>query len=761
MTSNTAQPHDAILYIDDEQANLDSFMAMYWSEYQVYTAINTRQALQIMAKNPIKLVITDQRMPDESGLSFIKKVKHKFPNIVFIIATGYADLDMVVDAINSGVVYRVILKPWQNTEMKQAIINGIATHNLLVYNQSLITNLKKSKAELESTIEVLKTTSKSLADNENKYKLLFENVQNGFALFNYNKNREYPNRIQLVEMNPGFRRLLLSLSRAKSTSYLYEVINEIGQSWDSYIKQVMETGKSARFEYCINTIDWYIDVQIFKHSKVQFAAVVDDINERKKAEDKLNLSEKRLNAIFENAPMLMMLLDNENNIVKINQTGIDDDHPIMQYQCGSVLGCALLPAPNNHCGHGPHCAKCKVFEMLSYTQLTGNPVFKNEIQIVTRKSSGNYIKTYLLSTSRIIENNQRFILATFDDITDRKKLEFDLKAARSVAENNEQQSRLLANITFEGILIHKDGIIADVNESLLNLTGFSKTQLIGGSLFELLFDKEYEQMLELKMLEEHTQPYQILLNRNNQPPLMVEIEGRSFLQQGKRYRVVSLRDLTERLQTENLVKNIIIETEEKERARFAQEIHDGLGPILSNVQMYFDWLADESENRQFVYEKGAKSLKMAFQTLREISNNLSPHILQNFGLAKAMANFIDQLPTRESINIQFDHNIDAIRFDLMLETGAYRILTELINNGLKYAKATSITISITLNSYLLALKYSDNGAGFDPVEAIQKGKSHGLINIKNRAQLLNGIINFESVPNCGTTVYINFHIPKL
>ena len=114
-----------LLYVDDEEHNLTSFAATFRKEYQVYTAISGEEGLDIMRKNDIKLVITDQRMPEMTGIEFLEKIILEFPDSIRMILTGFSDIGVIIDAINSGRVFRYITKPWDENELRMTIENAI------------------------------------------------------------------------------------------------------------------------------------------------------------------------------------------------------------------------------------------------------------------------------------------------------------------------------------------------------------------------------------------------------------------------------------------------------------------------------------------------------------------------------------------------------------------------------------------------------------------------------------------------------------
>lgn len=750
---------DNILYIDDEEANLLVFKTVFWQKYNIFEATNTQQAYTILKHNNIKVVITDQRMSNETGLSFIERVHNEFNQIVFIILTGYADMKFVIDAINMGHVYRFITKPWNKTELTTTIINAIDKYNLIEQNNTLLINLQKANSDLAMANEELTAASESIIENEIKYRQLFENIPNGIVLLTYKtvKNQFIINNI---DVNPAFTNLTGLSAKNIYDEQNKQQPNKVFITWLNNLKKTVQLNKP--FKYIQQSIDnnKYFLITLYPYCNNQIVEIVEDITERIQYEEKIKQSEQMLNTIFDNAPILMFVLNNKLEIIKINSHGINNNSNPQNFigsKAGNVFNCKNIFNNNIDCGQDPQCQSCSFYQIVGHTLKTGEPTYKHEFEITSEIKHKETVKTYLLSTSLLNNKNNKQILVSVDDISKRKKLETDITEALNMAEYSEQRYRMLANLTFEGIIIHKDLILVDVNEAFINLTGYNKDNIIGSNILKTLFPPEYHPLILNRLNMEYSNSIEIDLIKKDGSKITIEFEGRNLKYKGQNLRVSAVRDITYRKQFEKRIMNAIIETEEKEKSKFAQELHDGLGPILSNVQLYFQWLAEETEKREFVIEKGTNSLKLAFQTLREISNNLSPHILHNFGLSKAINNFIDLAPKKHKPAISLTDKIKNSRFAPNVEIAVYRIVTELINNGLKYSEALNIDIFLNYQSQLLSIIYSDNGIGFDYDKALNKGSSYGLININNRVKILNGSISFITTPNNGTKV--NIKIP--
>jgi signal transduction histidine kinase len=216
-----------------------------------------------------------------------------------------------------------------------------------------------------------------------------------------------------------------------------------------------------------------------------------------------------------------------------------------------------------------------------------------------------------------------------------------------------------------------------------------------------------------------------------------------------------------RREAEKKVLNAIIQTEEIERKRFAKDLHDGLGPLLSTVKLSISTLAemDQDKSRKEVLRNTDYLINEAIKSLKEISNNLSPHMLKNIGLASAVKNFTNRIVGPKVPNIIFESNLFGKRFNEEIEVIVYRVICELINNTIKHANAKNIEMHLNNQDETILLTYSDDGIGFDISEVVQgTAKGTGYSNMMSRLRSIKGTIEVESQPNAGTRaiVRVNF-----
>jgi len=213
----------------------------------------------------------------------------------------------------------------------------------------------------------------------------------------------------------------------------------------------------------------------------------------------------------------------------------------------------------------------------------------------------------------------------------------------------------------------------------------------------------------------------------------------------------------DRARSEKRVINAIITTEENERKRFAKDLHDGLGPLLSTVKMSLSALDNRIKDQTGTEILGNTNhlVNEAINTLKDISNNLSPHILSNFGLSSALSAFVAKINKTKAIEIDFKSNMENIRLETEKEVVVYRAAFELINNSIRHSGASRIEIDLNKHEKFITLQFYDNGRGFD-TSALghEDTKGMGLSNIDTRVKSVDGVFILESTPGKGTSALI-------
>ena len=138
-----------VLYVDDEENNLNAFKASFRRFFNIYTALSATEATTILSTNEIHVLITDQRMPGTLGTELLAQVVKKYPDQIRILLTGFSDIDAIKDAINRGQIYHYLQKPWDDAELKETIESAFKIYDLKKQQQKLNEQLTLVNEQLE------------------------------------------------------------------------------------------------------------------------------------------------------------------------------------------------------------------------------------------------------------------------------------------------------------------------------------------------------------------------------------------------------------------------------------------------------------------------------------------------------------------------------------------------------------------------------------------------------------------------------------
>lgn len=142
--------NDSLLIVDDEPNVIAALKRSLIDEpYEILSANSGTEGLDILQKNDIKVIISDERMPVMSGAEFLSAVKEQYPETIRIMLTGHASLDAAMKAVNSGEIYRFFLKPWNEIDIKLAIRSALEKYNLEAENRRLLKIVKRQALDLK------------------------------------------------------------------------------------------------------------------------------------------------------------------------------------------------------------------------------------------------------------------------------------------------------------------------------------------------------------------------------------------------------------------------------------------------------------------------------------------------------------------------------------------------------------------------------------------------------------------------------------
>ncbi len=225
---------------------------------------------------------------------------------------------------------------------------------------------------------------------------------------------------------------------------------------------------------------------------------------------------------------------------------------------------------------------------------------------------------------------------------------------------------------------------------------------------------------------------------------------------GSKVATGTILDITEQRKAEDRIIGSIIEGSENERRRIAKELHDGFGQYLAAASMNLESTYDEIKEisgRPFEqYKKGLKLLDDAIAESRRMSQNLLPKAIEDFGLSLAIESLLDDLNESTAFEITYSDNIAEMSLPENIELNMYRIIQEGVNNAIRHSNCNRLSIQLTADGNSLSCTIEDNGSGFEAGE--EKVRGLGLQNIRNRVKSMAGELEISSRLGKGTLISV-------
>lgn len=204
--------------------------------------------------------------------------------------------------------------------------------------------------------------------------------------------------------------------------------------------------------------------------------------------------------------------------------------------------------------------------------------------------------------------------------------------------------------------------------------------------------------------------------------------------------------------------NAVIITQEEERKRIAQDLHDDISSKLNVVSLNSHLLKTPNLNESELHEITNNIIDLtqkALENSRRIAHDLFPPVLEKFGLQAGIEELIEEFTSTKKVKIIFHNSIDFELYSIEKHLHIFRILQELLNNSLRHGKATEISIQFSTLDTLNSCVYCDNGIGFDSSD-LENKKGLGMQNIESRINFIGGTYSIQSKPNEGVKIIFNF-----
>ncbi len=300
----------------------------------------------------------------------------------------------------------------------------------------------------------------------------------------------------------------------------------------------------------------------------------------------------------------------------------------------------------------------------------------------------------------------------------------------------------------------------EANDAALKLYGYDRNEITSISMFDIHPPDEMERVIE-RAKKYHGKPAPTAEWKNltkSGEEIYVEVTTAQISYFGKEYRMATIKDITAQRKAEEKVFSALVEGENRERTRLAQELHDGIGQYLAATYMNLDSLKKETENfseenlEQF--NKAISYLKQAMVETRNLSHNLMPQVIENYGLAIAVQELITDVEKNKDITFSYYYNISKEDLSRKKQINIYRIIQECLANIVKHSDATKVSIQLIKDKIDMMLTIEDDGIGFDGSN-LDFNAGLGLRSIKTRVFIMGGIFDIETRKERGTLISVS------
>lgn len=478
-----------------------------------------------------------------------------------------------------------------------------------------------------------------------------------------------------------------------------------------------------------------------------------DITERKRAEKALEESEEKYRSIFNLARNGIILVDGE--------TGeIVDCNPEFERQTGRSL---------------EELRKFRIWELRPADEVEESKRVCREIltkgmggssELHWQRPDGEVVPVDFLSKIVTIAGKV-YIQSVVRDITERKRAEQALR-------ESEQKYRSIFHVAREGIvLVDGDGTMVDCNPEFEAQTGRTLAELRKMKTWELRPRQDSEKaraLFERLRRDGMIDVSEQIFERPDGERVVVELRGREVALGGRTYNQAMTHDITERKEAEEELRQSrerlralagrLHTVREEESALIARKIHDELGQSLTALKLDIAWVGrrvaemDNESTHPHVSERlrsMANDADETINTVRNISTQLRPVILDDMGLVKALEWQSQEFQGRTGIACSF--HIDTIKneFDPDRSTAIFRIFQEILTNVARHAEAESVQTNLRTDNGLLLLDVRDDGRGISD-EEIGSPRALGILGMRERAQLCGGDLSIKRRNGKGTRV---------
>jgi PAS domain S-box-containing protein len=687
------------------------------------------EAFRILNQRSFSLIFLDLFLPDSAGLESFTELVKSFSKIPVIISSGLSDTGVALNAISLGA--------------QDFLIKGDYDFKLLEKTVRYSIERKKNREIIEENIERHNIISKATNDIIWDWNLVTNKVLwRGIGLKNY-----LPENISENDIADDFWiRGLHADERKKVVASLLKSIASGSSSWQSDYRFKKRNGS---FAY-INSRGYVSKDESDK--AVRMIGSMQDISERKIAEQKVLLSEQRFKSLVQNGADLITITDKDANYLYISPTSKKILGYEPEYFNGKNAFAFIHPDDMVDLAASFAIIKTKKYlETLPYRAKNANGEWR-------------WIESSI--TNLMDDATVEGIVINSRDITDKK-----------IAEDEIKKLSLVAKETINGVIItDKDQNILWVNNAFVKISGYELEEIVGKKPGHVLqgpdTDEDIVKFIREEMAKKIPFVFEILNYTKSGDKLYVRNQIQPlFDAKGEVEKYFSLltditeqKALEERMALDKIIRQkeiteAVIAAQESERSEIGRELHDNVNQLLGATRLYINMARKNEAKRDSLLESSSTYTLKAIEEIRKLSKTLITPMIQEMGLTDTIKDLVDGIMLVHPVKIQFNSgdfsdNILNEKFKLNI----YRIVQEQLNNTLKHARAKLIKIAIGETYDKLCLRISDDGVGFDTKT---RKKGVGISNIFSRAELYKGDVKLISEPGKGCMLSITFNRSEL
>jgi PAS domain S-box-containing protein len=481
-----------------------------------------------------------------------------------------------------------------------------------------------------------------------------------------------------------------------------------------------------------------------RNNKTLMAGLLMDINERKFVVDQLRKSEENYRYLFDESPMPLIVFDAKTRkIIDVNKSAVR----LYKYERDELRDMTIFDLRPDK-------------ELEKFKEYVGNRPTDDGF----RKSSGwrhkrkdETVIDVVVYSNSLIYNGKDARIVLVEDVTMEKTYR------RKLVKSEEKYRSIFNNSPLVHVIADLETLrIIDVNEAGKGVYGIDLAQDGDSQSLINFFDPESKSdaaRLISGVEEQGTFELETTHITEGEQIRIVSIIANKIEYEESPAMLITCNDITKQRHAEDKILSSIIEGADQERERIARELHDGLGQFLTAASLNLRSVRKEeqklTESKQKQLMQGLAFLDHAIDDIRDMSHNLMPKSIGDFGLQVSLQALIDSLNNATVTDIRLITNLnDQNRFERQTEIHIYRIVQEALGNAIKHAAADKATVQVMLYDQELVLTIEDNGIGFNIDRIEDSFEGMGFKNIKNRVKSLSGTLDLNTKEGQGVQYMI-------